>query len=256
MDSVARLADQGLINVREQQPGRKEYRVNDWLFREAKAQKIHGRCPDCQAVGFFKTEFIPVFHLALRKLGACVDSSTFRVVMAVIRHTARWDKEKGFFVVPADLERADFERMTGLESRSVTSGISEAKIKGLIGVQHRIGKPSLYWVTPEGFAALERRQPKTATPPERTGETRPKAAREKMSEIPTKRESTRANESGWKNYALCEACGHFVDPEIIVESKVPTRETDKPTRAGPTRETLPKKGKLASLAARIIGKYA
>lgn len=239
------LGDNGykLIRSRTNTRGRTEYALRAEHIQEAKGAgrlKIPGKCPDCQAVGLFDTEFIPVLHAALRKMGACVDPATFKCVMVVIRYTLKWDKEtKALRVDPSELDINDFERLTGLENREICNGLTRAGQLGLIGREMRKGKPSIFWLNPEAFANLERRTPRTVSPPQHGVKDGANVAIGKIAENSAKQPESTATESPSYFYGRCPSCWHFVNFEPVTEEEVAAKPAERPPRAGPWPQKKP-----------------
>lgn len=221
--ALVSLEAAGYIRIGRSERGAVTYAIREEYVQEVKTagrQKIRGRCPDCKVVGLFSTEFIPTPHAALRKLGGCVDSATFRCVMVVSRYTCRWDREKRCLEVePQELDLADFSRLTGLEKREITNGLTNAVRLGLIGRELRAGRPSLFWAIPEKFGSLEKRGPRLVTPSNGgvTEEAKPEISR--TEENPNKPVHTHANESGVYFYGRCENCNHLVNIEPVSEQE-------------------------------------
>jgi hypothetical protein len=225
------------------------YALREEYIQEVKGAgrtKIPGRCPDCKAVGLFSTEFIPTPFLALRKLGGCVDSATFRVTMVVIRHTMRMVAGgKSFKVDPQELNLHDFSRVCDLENREIINGLTEAVRLGIIGREQHKGKASLFWVIPEGIEALGKRPFRVVSPPERDVKEDAKESPSKNEEKPTKPLQTSENESKPYIFGRCEHCGHFVDVEPVSEAEFADSKFEQPikkpfqqARAGPQRNSV------------------
>ncbi len=234
------LVDAGLLKTgKSERGGRTTYSVRDEYLQEAKnagRKKIPGRCPDCKTVGLFSTEFIPTPHVALRKLGGCVDSATFRCVMTVCRYTCQWNRENRCIEIkPAELDLADFSRLTGLEKREITTGLTTAVKLGLIGRELRAGRPSLFWAVPEKFGALDRRELRIVTPNEGGVEKEANSEQSKNSEKPSKYANTHANESGVYFYGRCENCHHLVTVEPVSESEFADSVPKDPPKQPPAR---------------------
>jgi hypothetical protein len=221
--ALGSLEGAGYIKIGRSERGTVVYSVRDEYVLEvqkAGREKIRGRCPDCKTVGLFSTEFVPTAHAAFRKLGGCVDSATYRVVMVVSRYTCQWDRESRCLKVdPQELDLADFSRLTGLEKREITNGLTNAVKLGLIGRELRAGRPSLFWAVPEKFGALEKRGPRLVTPSESgvTEEAKPETSRNGKN--PNKPVHTHANESGVYFYGRCENCNHLVTVEPVSEQE-------------------------------------
>ncbi len=255
-DALAELEQMGMIQVRiedrgsrangkGEKRGAKFFSLRPEYVQEARdagRQKIPGRCPDCKTIGLFSSEFIPLPHSALRKLGGCVPSAVFRAVMVVCRYTLKWNKDaRCIDVDPQELNLDDFTRCTGLEKREITDALTKAVQLGLIAREMRSGRPSLFWAIPQNFSALKvRPQREVLQPIERKA----KQEQSKPSEKPSKPAITHANESGSYFFGKCPNCNHFVDVEPVSEEEMraaqpePPAELEKrPPRAGPTRET-------------------
>jgi hypothetical protein len=246
-----------MIRISRSERGRPMYAIREEYIHEvqkAGKEAIRGRCPDCKTIGYFETRFIPVPHVAFRKLGACVDPATFKAVMVVCRYTLEWNKEgKCLDVVPRELDLNDFCKLTGLKNREITSGLSKAAKLGLIGRTQRPGKPSLFWAIPEQFGKLDRREPRTVSPPQSVTERMANSGSHKVQEIPTKPENTQATESKYYFYGRCASCGHFVDVEPVSEdelahydSQQAEKTTPYPARAGPKRKPVAPEGQIWS----------
>lgn len=222
---------------------RPTYSIADEYIREVHAagrEKIPGRCPDCKEIAFFESRFIPLPHAALRKLGACVDPATFKCVMVVCRYTLSWNnKERCIEVTPSELDIHDFERLTGLESRQITNGLTQAVELGLIGRQLRKGRPSIFWAQPEKFGALERREPRKLTRVASGVKEETKPGDAKTGPISQTPVESDANESRSYFYGQCSKCRHYVFVEPVTEEELRVSEPEKPEkppRAGPQRE--------------------
>lgn len=211
------------------------YALREEYIQEVKGAgkaKIPGRCPDCKMVGLFSTEFIPTPFLALRKLGGCVDSATFRVTMVVIRHTMRMVAGgKSFEVDPQELNLHDFSRVCDLENREIINGLTEAVRLGIIGRQQRKGKASLFWVIPEGIEALGKRPFRVVTPSYGGVKEDAKETASKNDEKPVKPADTSVKESAPYIYGRCANCGHFVDVEPVSEVEFADAQPKEPTQA-------------------------
>lgn len=203
---------------------------------KAGKEAVKGRCPDCKTIGLFESQFIPVPPQALKRMGACVDSATFRAVMVVIRHTLSWDpKLRCIKSTPHELSLHDFTSRTGLEDREMINGLNQAKQLGLIGHEKRKGKPGIFWAIPEALAGLKPRDLRTVTPREGGDENREKPEPTKIVTIPSKSEESSANESAPYFFGRCPNCRHFVDVEPITEEDFIAAQPEKPPRAGPQR---------------------
>jgi hypothetical protein len=270
LNAIAALDASGMIRIRPSDRGRPTYAIREEYIQEAKnagKETIKGKCPDCQKVGEFSTEFIPVPHQALRKLGGCVNSVVFRVVMVVIRYTLKWGRQSRLIEVePSELSLNDFTRLTGLESREITTGLTEAVKLGLIGRELRSGRPSLFWAIPEKFGALDQREARQVTQPTYREKTA-NAKTVKSSEKPQEPESTHENESRSFLWGRCQNCRRLVAVEPITEAEFeqsqPPPPPEHPPRSGPPPDFSRKKPKKERIEAtrekllqRFRGKYA
>jgi hypothetical protein len=244
--------------------GRATYALADEYVRESRnagKEQPKGRCPHCKVVGTFETRFVPTPHQALRRLGSCVDPATFKVTMAILSRTLEWNRaDKCVDVVPREMEKQEIARMTGLEDRQITEGISRGVKLGLIGREIRAGRPSLFWVNPERFSTLEKREPRTVDQPASHKSKANKEAAE-TAKTPVKAENTPAVESNRKFYGRCNACGYFGDVEPVSDAEFadanPAKaaaEPKQPPRAGPARETGRKDGRKLTKTEQIIRK--
>lgn len=248
LEALTGLEAAKLIQISTAGHNRRSYAVAPEYIKEvelAGRTKVRGRCPDCKTIALFESQFIPVPHNALRKLGACVDSATFRAVMVVIRHTLHWNPEQRCLESTAEeLSLHDFTRVTGLESREILNGLTTAKRLGLIGQEKRKGKPSIFWAIPDALAGLRPREPRSITPRDGEPKETAKPVGAKIVEIPNESAKPIANESAPYFYARCPNCSHFVDVEEVKPEDLAPSEPEKPPRAGPQRETARKKPKF------------
>lgn len=257
-DTLEGMVRYKLIRTKKGDRGRTMYALTEKLTAEAEARKIRGKCRTCHEIGNFETEFIPVPHAVFRKLGACIDHSSFACLLVIIRHGLKWNRERGVWSEPVTLDLNDFQRMTGLERRQITDALSKlCNPKGwaLVERTERKGKPAIYRAIPERFGKIDRREARVVVMPDRrekTGNTTSGGSREKA---PNSDKSS-AVESVSAYYAFCRSCGVYgaVDPcddEPIVNST-----PESPPRAGPLRETGKKKSKFDEMAERLRQRHA
>lgn len=255
LNSLSRLHDARLIVIGKSARGATCYSIAPEYVDEVKSagiRKLKGRCPDCHTVGFFSTEFYPMPHAAFRKLGGCVDSATYRCALVVARYTLSWpkkeeSKERFIEVSPAELDLADFVRLTGLEKRHILDAIATCEHLGLIGRHKRPGRPSLFWAIPENWGALQKRNPREITPPERGSKQEEKQEAVETTEITVKPAKTSADESRAWFFGRCLNCRHFVRIEPVPEEEFlnhnppeKPKPPESPPRAAPKREKMSK----------------
>jgi hypothetical protein len=221
------------------------YRINPDLKAESDAQPIKGKCKECQWVGFFKTEFIPMPRPFFTKLMPAVDHATFICVAVVARHTHHWNTERGFWVEPSELLPHDF-RLTGLEPGMIKQGLDKAVELELIKRRNRAGKPSIFESCPENWSNIEKRPLREITPPQRGAKDLAKQPSGTGTEKPIKTPETPTIESGLFRTAICPKCERVVEvepvsddlhiPEVLpAENQAPKQ----PPRAGPKVDRKP-----------------
>jgi hypothetical protein len=170
--------------------------------------------------------------------------------MIIVRDTLRWTGEKGVWIEPAEIERDDFKKWTGLEPRQISTALANALELGIIVREDRKGKPSLWAAVPEAFADLERREARVVAinaGREKSANTQPKESEEK----PTKPASTHAIEPASAQRCYCAKCGEFSVIEPVSEAEAEQPAQERPPRAGPTRETGRKKTKTEEIIERL-----
>jgi hypothetical protein len=264
MVAVDSLLKSGLLQFEniDGKESQRRYRISPDLTAETKAEKIRGKCKECQWIGMFATEFIPLPRTAFTKLAQAVDHATYVCTLIVARFTHHWNTERGLWVEPSELTPHDF-RLTGLEPGMIKQGLDKAVELGLIKRRNRAGKASIYESCPENWATVEKRPLREVTPPQRGAKDPAKQPSDSSAEKPIKEPDTPAIESAVFRTALCPKCERVVEVEPVsddlhIPEVLPTENQakDKPPRVFPQRETAARKGKLATLAERIIGKYA
>lgn len=221
------------------------YRISPDLQAETKAEKIRGKCRECQWIGMFATEFIPLPRTAFTKLAPAVDHATFVCTLVVARFTHHWNTERGLWVEPSELVPHDF-RLTGLEPGMVKQGLDKAVELGLIKRRNRAGKASIYESCPENWTNIEKRPLREVTPPQRGAKDPAKQPADLNQEKPIKEPDTPIIESGHFRTAICPKCERVVEvepisddlhiPEVLpAENQTPKQ----PPRAGPKVEKKP-----------------
>jgi hypothetical protein len=219
------------------------YRIAPDLTAESNAKPIRGRCKECQWIGMFATEFIPMPRTFFTKLMPAVDHATFVCVAVVARYTHHWSAERGLWIEPSELLPHDF-RLTGLEPGMVKQGLDKAVELGLIKRRNRAGKASIYESCPENWTLIEKRALREITPPQRGAKDPAKQPADSGEKTPVKEPETPPIESGHFRTAICPKCEKVVEvepvsddlhiPEVLPsENQVPKQ----PPRAGPKRET-------------------
>jgi hypothetical protein len=247
MAAVESLEKSGLIQSEniDGMESKRRYRISPDLTAETKAEKIRGKCKECQWIGMFATEFVPLPRTAFTKLAPAVDHATFVCTLVVARFTHHWNTERGLWVEPSELTPHDF-RLTGLEPGMIKQGLDKAIELGLIKRRNRAGKSSIFESCPENWATVEKRPLREITPPQRGAKDPAKQPDSTSTEKPTKEPETPVIESGVFRTAVCPKCERIVEIEPIAEDLhlpevlQPENQAPKqPPRAGPTRETRP-----------------
>ncbi len=245
MVAVESLIKSGLLQAEniDGHESKRRYRISPDLTAETKAEKIRGRCKECQWIGMFATEFIPMPRTFFTKLMPAVDHATFVCVAVVARFTHHWNAERGLWVEPSELTPHDF-RLTGLEPGMIKQGLDKAVELGLIKRRNRAGKPSIFESCPENWSNIEKRPLREITPPQRGAKDQAKQPSGTGTEKPTKEPETPSIESKGFRTAVCPKCERVVEIEPVsddlhIPEVLPTEnQTPKqPPRAGPQRET-------------------
>jgi hypothetical protein len=245
MVAVDSLIKSGLLQAEniDGHESKRRYRISPDLTAETKAEKIRGRCKECQWVGMFATEFVPMPRTFFTKLMPAVDHATFVCVAVVARFTHHWNTERGLWVEPSELTPHDF-RLTGLEPGMIKQGLDKGVELGLIKRRNRAGKPSIFESCPENWSSIEKRPLREITPPQRGAKDPAKHPPGTDTEKPTKAPNTPPIESGRYRTAVCPKCERVVEVEPVsddlhIPEVLPTENQapKQPPRAGPTRET-------------------
>ncbi len=264
MVAVDSLIRSGLLQTEDidGMESKRRYRISPDLTAETKAEKIRGRCKECHWVGLFATEFVPMPRTFFTKLMPAVDHATFVCVAVVARFTHHWNTERGLWVEPSELTPHDF-RLTGLEPGMIKQGLDKGVELGLIKRRNRAGKSSIFESCPENWTNIEKRPLREITPPQRGAKETAKQPSGTGTENPTKEAETPIIESGRFRTAVCPKCERVVEVEPISEDvhilevlPAENQAPKQPPRAGPTRETVARKGKLAAMIERVVNKYA
>ena len=263
-DAIKWLTTAGLIRVDfvDGKPSQPRYRISPDLTTETKGEPIKGKCKECQFIGMFETRFVPMPRTFFTKVAPGVDHATFVCTAVVARFTHHWNTERGLWTEPSELTPHDF-RLTGLEPGQIKNGLDEAVRLKLIKRTNRAGKASIFESCPENWSTVEKRPLREITPPVRGAKDPAKQPSESGDEKPVKKAETPIIESGHFRTAVCPKCERIVEVEPISDSesavmdqKQAAEAQRQPPRAGPSRETAHRKGKLADLAARVIEKHA
>jgi hypothetical protein len=240
---------------------RTEYALSEKLELEIKALTVRGKCGNCHTIGTFGTEFIPVPHAVFRRLGACIDHASFVCLMVIIRYSLKWNRERGVWAEPVQLELNDFERLTGLEPRMISLALSKLCDEdgwALVTRTERKGRASLYEARPDRFGKIDRREARVVTMP---------ANREKsqsttdsgLHQNPQNSDKTHAFESDDRVYGFCRSCGQYGPIEQVDEVEVPPKPPEHPPRSGPPPKfgrKPRKKERVDAMLERFREKYA
>lgn len=219
MAAVESLEKSGLIKseyVDGKESHGTRYRISADLQAETKAEKIRGKCKECQWIGLFATEFVPLPRTAFTKLAPAVDHATYVCTLVVARFTHHWNTERGLWTEPSELTPHDF-RLTGLEPGMIKNGLDEAVRLKLIKRTNRAGKPSIFESCPENWAGVEKRPLREITPPVRGAKDPAKQPSDSKAEKPAKEPETPLIESRPFRTALCPKCERIVEVEPIVD---------------------------------------
>jgi hypothetical protein len=218
MVAVDSLIKSGLLQTEDVDgmESKRRYRISPDLTAETKAAPIRGKCKECQWVGMFRTEFVPLPRTAFTKLAPAVDHATFVCTMVVARFTHHWNTERGLWGEPSELTPHDF-RLTGLEPGMVKEGLDSAVELGLIKRRNRAGKSSIYESCPENWAMIEKRPLREVTPPVRGAKDEAKEPSSTGTEKPIKEPVTPPIESGVFRTAVCPKCERIVEVEAIAD---------------------------------------
>lgn len=246
MVAVNSLIKTGLLQTQDVDgmESKRRYRINPDLTAETKAEPIRGRCKECEFVGMFRTEFVPLPRTAFTKLATGVDHATFVCTLVVARFTHHWNTERGLWTEPSELTPHDF-RLTGLEPGMIKQGLDKAVELGLIKRQNRAGKASIYESCPENWTNIEKRPLREITPPVRGAKYPAKQPSGTGTEKPIKPPETPSIESAVFRTAVCPKCERIVEVEAIADDlQLPevlpseNQAPKQPPRAGPQREKV------------------
>ncbi len=220
--------------------GRPQYALTENLATETRALTVRGKCLQCQAIGAFETEFIPVPHAVFRKLGAALDHASFVCLMVIIRHSLKWTTEKGVWGEPVQLDINDFERATDLSPRSISAALqklSDPDGWALVERQERKGRPALYRAIPERFGKIDRRDARVVVMPTPNREKKGNTTRKGLPDNKPESEKTTAVESTPHYFGFCKSCGHYAEVEPCEDADLTRPVSESPPRINPRRET-------------------
>lgn len=240
-DSLIALGNFGYIQTRTNSRGRREYAVAETFRDEAQAKKIHGRCPHCSDIIPIDYKFIPIPHIVLRKLTACLDAASFACLMVILRYTLHVNKERGVYALPAELDINDFTRLTQYDPSSITKALAKlCDEDGWALVQRKIrkGKPSIFCPVLDKFYHMERREARVISMPanREKGERSAKVEKENPIERHESEPETEGIESNLKPYGFCRKCDRYVAVNPVSEAQFRKQQEESPPRAGPGRQ--------------------
>jgi DNA-binding transcriptional ArsR family regulator len=219
--AVDSLREAGNIETRplDSRKGKWEYRISPERTSETKAEVIKGRCAECKQVASFRTEFIPEPREFFTTVAAALDHVSFACLAVITRHSHKWSAKGGLESFAIELDKNDFERVTGLDGRHIANGLKKLEELQLIERTSRPGKPALYRSLPENFPNVSARPRRKITPPPRDSERQEKEPGAKSPKNPTKTANTHEIESGADGkphrYGYCPNCAHIVEVEPV-----------------------------------------
>jgi hypothetical protein len=230
MVAIDSLITAGLIQFEniDGKESQRRYRISPDLTAETKAEKIRGKCKECNWIGMFATEFVPLPRTAFTKLAPAVDHATFVCTLIVARFTHHWNTERGLWVEPSELTPHDF-RLTGLEPGMIKQGLDKAVELGLIKRRNRAGKASIFESCPDNWSTVEKRPLREITPPQRGAKDSAKQPSGTSTEKPIKPPETPSIESGHFRTAVCPKCERVVEVEPVADSELST-DSENPVR--------------------------
>lgn len=219
--------------------------------------EVIGHCPTCKKnTPFTLDRDILIPHSLFLNLQQAVDTGTFLCVLLIALETMRWNDGQ-IWIHPKEITVADFCRRTGLKKSEVEADLKLAEARGFIGSSGRRGSVQTYWPIPNTWplaTVREKRYGGNPLPGRR------KESEQKIHETPQPTQTkTKASpvEFWCKPCGTCHECRYFGPVDIVTESEKPVRKPIERAREGPIGFGIGKsKGKLASMAERIIGKYA
>lgn len=258
--AVESIVKTGLLQMEfiDGHANRPRYRISPDLTAETKAEKIRGRCKECQWIGMFATEFIPMPRTFFTKLMPAVDHATFVCVAVVARFTHHWSTERGLSVEPCELTPHDF-RLTGLEPGMIKQGLDKAVELGLIKRRNRAGKASTFESCPDNWIGIEKRPLREVTPPQRGAKDQAKEVSSSSTEKPIKQPETPTIESGRFRTAICPKCERVVEVEPVSDAEVSTDNENPMKKPIERAREGPKQSKSAqfweSLKAKLAAEF-
>lgn len=251
LDAINTLISYAYIKTprRNAKSGHMEYAVADAFRDESSAKTVHGKCPHCESKVSVDQKFIPVPHVVLRKLGACLDPAAFACLMVILRYTLRWQAERGVYAVPEELDINDFERLTTYSNASISKALGRLCDQNgwaLVQRKDRPGKSSIFCPVLENLFHMERREARVINQP-LNRERKQKAKVESISKVETPTPVCQGDviESGIKPYGFCGTCDRFVSLDPISEAEMKAQRAESPPRHGPQREKLYKSDVMA-----------
>jgi hypothetical protein len=150
-----------------------------------------------------------------------------------------------------ELEKNDFERLTGLDPKSISNALAllcDPDGWNLVEREERKGKAALYRAIPENFGKIGRRDARVVVMPARS-EKQANTTREVLPAKPAKIENTREIESTVQVYGFCRSCGHYGAVEQVSDQEFADANPKQPARAAPDRQKILKKPPASSPAA-------
>jgi hypothetical protein len=223
-----------------------EYAITPELATETKGVKIVGRCAECKQIGQFQTEFIPVHRTFFTTLAAGLardnDASLAIAVITRYSHERAWTPEGTIEPNWVTLDLNDFERLTGLDRRSMTNGIATLEQLHLIECDRKPGKATRYRTLPENWSKLEKRGPRLVEQPIERSSAKGKAKTDPSA--PSEKPANPTKPTQTSRYGFCARCNHIVEVEPVSEQELAaqqpiiiSQDAKAPPRVIPKRET-------------------
>jgi len=249
-ERVNALVAAGIILERYEKGNGWEYAIAPHIAKETRGETIHGRCSECKVIGHFQTRFIPMPLEYFTVLTPGLSNAALLVTAVVARwsHEGAWSAEHGLVPTWQELYVSDFEKLTPLEGRQISTGIAEAEEAGVIEVQRSKGKPTMYRTLPENWGTLGKKKLRLVIQPPKKAEPEPKNPRPpKPPEESAKPEKNSQSSPILIGHGYCVVCSHITAIEPVSAEELAKNEAEqapapveRPPRPGPTRETRPK----------------
>jgi hypothetical protein len=246
---VSSIVSAGIILERYEKGSGFEYAIAPELSTETRGETISGRCSECKVIGKFPTRFIPMplEYFTVLTLGLSNAALLVTAVVARWSHEGAWSAEHGLVPTWQELYISDFEKLTPLEARQISTGIEEAEEAGVIEVQRSNGKPTMYRTLPENWGSIGKKKLRLVVQPPKKTERKPKnPTPPKPPEDSAKPENKLQSSPAPIGHGWCAVCCHITVIEPVSAEELAKNEAEqapaeviRPPRPGPKRETKP-----------------